>query len=374
MTGRKGPDASAPGAPGGKSASSSGTASDGAGDAETLTANVSLVQAVEDPSLATEVIARTPTNPGATPAPLERRTPLADPARRRGVGLRAKFNAALLFAFGVGFLLTALLADRVVKDNAREEVLQEARIMLESALSARAYTAEHIKPLLEEQLRERFLPESVSAYAASQIFLSMRGRFPEYTYKEAALNPRNPANRANDWESDLVEHFRNHPGDPELVTTRDTPRGQLLHLARPLKVEDRECLTCHGTVDEAPKPMVAIYGANNGFGWQFGEIVGAQVVSVPMSLPLARARTELNTFLLLLGGVFALLLVLLNVLLHFIVIRPVVRMARIATDVSMGKAGVPEYVLHGGDEIASLSQSFQRMRLSLENAMKMLGE
>ena len=69
-----------------------------------------------------------------------------------------------------------------------------------------------------------------------------------------------------------------------------------------------------------------------------------------------------------------LLLLLLNILLHFVVIRPVKRMSEIAGEVSMGKPDVPEYVRQGSDEIASLSQSFNRMRLSLENAMKMLGE
>ena len=351
-------------------------------EAVTATGAVSEVQAVEEPSASTEVIERTspgrPTNVSSAEQRAERSAaraaPLKDPERRSVFGLRMKFNAALLFAFGVGLALAAVLAHRVLEDNAREEVLQNARIMIESALGARAYTASHIKPLLEGQLEERFLPETVSAYAATQIFLSVRGNFPEYTYKEAALNPRNPANRASDWESDIVQEFRNHPERPELVTVRDTPGGQMLHLARPLRIEDQECLACHGTVEDAPKSMLDIYGAGNGFGWKLHEVVGAQVVTVPMSVPLSRAHQTFTTFLLLLGGVFTLLLVLLNVLLHFIVIQPVVRMSRTATDVSMGKAGVPEYVLRGNDEIASLSQSFHRMRLSLENAMKMLDE
>ena len=120
--------------------------------------------------------------------------------------------------------------------------------------------------------------------------------------------------------------------------------------------------------------MTDIYGVNNGFGWKLNEIIGAQVVTVPMSVPLARAQQTFTTFMFLLGGVFLLLLVLLNILLHFVVIRPVVRMAEIATEVSMGKPDVPEYVKSGSDEISSLSQSFSRMRLSLESAMKMLGE
>lgn len=290
------------------------------------------------------------------------------------MGLRMKFNLVLLLAFTIGLALAAYLSDQMLKQNAREEVLQNARIMIESALGARAYTAEHVKPLLTLQMKRQFLPQTVSAYAATQQFKALRAKFPEYTYKEAVLNPTNPNDRASDWEADIIREFRNNPAHKELTVERDTPTGRMLNLARPLGIYDEGCLTCHGKIEDAPKTMTDIYGTNNGFGWKLGEVVGAQVVTVPMSLPLERARQTFTTFMILLGGVFLLLLVLLNILLHFVVIRPVVKMASIATDVSMGKPDVPEYVRAGKDEISSLSQSFNRMRLSLENAMKMLGE
>ena len=290
------------------------------------------------------------------------------------MGLRMKFNLVLLLAFAIGLALAAYLSDRILKDNAREEVVQHARIMIESALGARAYTAEHVKPLLTLQMKRQFLPQTVSAYAATQSFKALRAKFPEYSYKEAALNPTNPNDRASDWEADIIREFRDNAERKELIVERDTPTGRMLNLARPLGIYDEGCLTCHGKVEDAPKTMTDIYGVNNGFGWKMGEIIGAQIVTVPMSLPLERAQQTFTTFLILLGGVFALLLVLLNVLLHFVVIQPVTRMAGIANDVSLGKPDVPEYVKPGSDEIASLSQSFNRMRLSLENAMKMLGE
>jgi len=290
------------------------------------------------------------------------------------MGLRMKFNLVLLLAFAVGLVLAGYLSDQILKKNAREEVIQNARIMLESALGARAYTAEYVKPLLTLQMKRQFLPQTVSAYAAAQSFKALRTQFPDYTYKEAALNPTNPNDRASDWEADIVQEFRNNPERKELIVERDTPTGRMLNLARPLGIYDEGCLTCHGKVEDAPKTMTDIYGVNNGFGWKLKEIIGAQVVTVPMSVPLARAQQTFTTFMILLGAVFVLLLALLNLLLHFVVIRPVVRMAGIATEVSMGKPDVPEYVRQGGDEIASLSQSFNRMRLSLENAMKMLGE
>lgn len=290
------------------------------------------------------------------------------------MGLRMKFNLVLLLAFVIGLALAAYLSDRILKENARQEVLQNARIMMESALGARAYTAQQIQPLLTLQMKRQFLPQTVAAYAAGQSFQALRETFPDFTYKEAALNPTNPNDRASDWEADIIHEFRNNPDRKELVVERDTPTGRMLNLARPLGIYDEGCLVCHGKVEDAPRTMTDIYGVNNGFGWKLGEIIGAQVVTVPMSVPLARAQQTFTTFMILLSGVFVLLLVLLNILLHFVVIRPVKRMSAIASEVSMGKPDVPEYVRKGSDEIASLSQSFNRMRLSLENAMKMLGD
>jgi protein-histidine pros-kinase len=290
------------------------------------------------------------------------------------MGLRMKFNLVLLLAFVVGLALAAYLTDRILKQNAREEVLQNARIMMESAMGARAYTVQRIQPLLTLQMKREFRPETVAAFAAAQSFQALREKFPEYTYKEAALNPTNPNDRASDWEADIIHEFRNNAERKELTVERDTPTGRMLNLARPLGIYNDNCLVCHGRVEDAPKTMTDIYGVNNGFGWKMGEIIGAQIVTVPMSLPLARAQQTFTTFMILLSGVFGLLLVLLNILLHFVVIRPVVRIAEIANEVSLGKPDVPEYVRPGQDEISSLSQSFNRMRLSLENAMKMLGE
>lgn len=68
------------------------------------------------------------------------------------------------------------------------------------------------------------------------------------------------------------------------------------------------------------------------------------------------------------------IIILLNLMLYKIVVQPVKRMSSIAHDVSMGKMDVAEYELSGKDEIASLSQSFNRMRRSLMNAMKMIDE
>ena len=65
-------------------------------------------------------------------------------------------------------------------------------------------------------------------------------------------------------------------------------------------------------------------------------------------------------------------MVILNVLLHYTVIRPVMRVARIANAVSLGDSDAEEYEKKGRDEIAVLSAAFNRMRRSLDSAIRML--
>src|SRR6266480_7841994 len=118
------------------------------------------------------------------------------------MNLILKFNAALIGIFVVGFLIAAFVSNSVLLANAREDVLQHARIMMEAASSARVYTNTQVKPLLETQLKYRFLPQSFLAFAATEQFADMRKKYPDYNYKEATLNPTNPRNRAADWEAD----------------------------------------------------------------------------------------------------------------------------------------------------------------------------
>lgn len=288
--------------------------------------------------------------------------------------LRTKFNLVLALAFAIGLALAGLLSYRIVQENARAEVLTEARIMMESALAIRAYTTREIRPLLEPQMAERFLPHTVPSFAAQTNFRAIRERFPDYTYKEAALNPTNLADRAADWEADIIRNFRNDNARHEVITLRDTPTGQVLILAHPLQVGDRSCLGCHGRVEDAPATMRAIYGTSNGFGWGMNEVIGAQVVSIPLSVPLARAMTTFLIFMGSLLAVFLVIAVLLNILLQVVVIRPVLKIAEVANAVSLGNMDVPEYTRNSRDEIGSLSASFNRMRRSLEGAMQMLNE
>lgn len=288
--------------------------------------------------------------------------------------LTLKFNLVLILVFSIGLAITALLSWNILQTNAKKEVTERAGLMMESALAVRGYTVSEIRPLLRLQMKKVFVSQSVPAYAATQTFNKLREKHPEYAYKEATLNPSNPRNRAVAWEADIVQDFRNNPDHKELIGVRKTPTGDSLYLARPMQIKNPGCLTCHSTVEAAPKTLLAKYGDSNGFGWKLNEIVGARIVSVPMAVPLQKAREAFETFMISLVAVFVVIIIIINIMLRYIVIGPVTEMSRIADQVSKGNMNAAEFSERGKDEIGVLAASFNRMRRSLEKAMIMLEE
>ena len=245
--------------------------------------------------------------------------------------------------------------------------------MLERAKAVRGYTVNEISPLLNQYKHAEFLPQTVPAYAATQAFESLRKTQPDYTYKEASHNPTNPRDRAVSWEADVRGQFRNHADSKELTGNRDTPAGDSLYLARPIRITNPACLTCHSEQSEAPASMIEKYGSANGFGWQLNEVIGAQIVSVPTALPRAKAQRAFLAVMGLVVAGFVVIALVLNLMLRRIVVTPANSMATIATQVSRGQLDAPELNESGGeDEMSALAQSFNRMRRSLEKAMKML--
>jgi len=287
--------------------------------------------------------------------------------------LIVKFNLVFIVVFLLGLAAAGFVSNQILQKNARDEIVLNARLVMESALATRAYTSTQVGPLLQTQMKYTFLPQSVPSYSAAEVFNGVRKTFPEYAYKEATLNPTNPSNRANDWEADIVNQFRNASDRPEMVGERDTPSGKSFYIARPIQIKAQACLACHSTVDAAPKTLVDKYGPANGFGWKLNEVIGAQIVSVPTEVPIARAYAAFRTFMVSLTVVFAFIFIALNLMLWHMVIRPVTRLSRFADQVSQGdNMDAPDFVVKSSDEIGVLTQSFNRMKKSLVQAMKML--
>jgi HAMP domain-containing protein len=282
-----------------------------------------------------------------------------------------KVNLLLILIFASSWGITEVYMYRFLMQNARHEVMRQADLMMQGSSATRTYTAERIKPLLDRT--PQFHPEIVPAFAANTVFQYLRqGAYSDFTYREPSLNPTNPVDRAVDWEADIISTFRNHSGTDRIEGERDTPTGRSLFIARPLRAEE-SCIECHSVPSAAPKSMLRTYGTARGFGWKLGQVVAARVVSVPMTLPMAAAREAFLRLSVATALVFLVTLGVLDWALYVFVLRPVRRLSAFADRASTGETGMSEIPVAGQDEISRLTASLNRMYISLQKALRLLG-
>ena len=288
--------------------------------------------------------------------------------------LRQKFTAILLSILILGLSAIAIAMDFILKTDTQNQITSQALILMETMNSVREYTNLQVKPELIARTDIEFLPETIPAYSAREVFETLRQNNPEYRdffYKEATLNPTNLRDRADQFEEKVVEEFIRNPNLKETSDFRRASGGKLFYIARPIQIKDERCLQCHSIPENAPPSMVERYGTKNGYGWQLNEIVGAQIISVPAQKVISQARQSFVGIMGIISGVFILVILLVNYLLNHNVIRPLKRIARVAEEVSVGNLDA-EFEELNQDEIGSLAEAFRRMKMSLAMAMNRL--
>jgi protein-histidine pros-kinase len=233
---------------------------------------------------------------------------------------RARLNLYLALTFLLVFCTSSAMLYRSLMDGAVAEVKRESTLRMEMALAVRRYTIEEVRPLLQSS-GHTYRPPAVPAHAAIRSMALLEQDHPEYRYREVALNPINPANRATDWQVTLIGDFRSDPTKTELTRFTDGPAGQVMHVARVVR-PTADCMACHGPASGMPSDLLQRYGTQ-GAGWQLGETVGAQIVSVPMAQAITQAREAWWWHVAATIVVFGALFVVLNRMLSRTVIAPI---------------------------------------------------
>jgi protein-histidine pros-kinase len=272
-----------------------------------------------------------------------------------------------LFVGGGGFYL-------LLKHEAMNNAEAEARLLLSSAMAIRGYTTQHILPNFVKMHDDVFHEETVPAFAAQTVFRSVSAGDHAYIYREAALNPTSVSDRADPFEVELIREFRNNQNMKEMHGILDQAGQRLFYLARPIQIKDPKCIICHDTPQRAPKLMVAKYGPNNGFGWKLNDIVGVQLLTVPVT---KQFRSTLELVSILIGGlalIFAAAYFALTAAMEATVSGPLDRLANAADRASRSTSETPELPSSGAREIRLLADALQRLRISLMKALSQIGE
>jgi HAMP domain-containing protein len=278
-------------------------------------------------------------------------------------------RTVLLSGFLVALLIGGGGAYFILHERAVQRTAAEAGRLLSAATAVRSYTEQHIAPLLRDA--NQFHAVTVPAFAAQTVYSSVQGSNPGYTYREPALKPTNPNNLATPIEVELINRFRANPELKELTGVRDTDKGGVYYLARPIRAV-QSCLACHDTPQRAPAAMVAKYGPHNGFGWQLNEVVAMQSLTVPAATEL---RETGEIAMILAGGLLIVFLgtyFALAVSIDSLVVRPLRTLAQAAEAASMSNDMNTALPASGAQEIRSIAVAIERLRTSLRKSLQQL--
>ncbi len=286
-----------------------------------------------------------------------------------------KFNWFLVVVFAIGISLTGAALSTVLEQRAEHEVTSQAKMLMQTINSVRNYTQERVNPLLLSKLETEaaFIPEAIPTFSAREIFEDLRKteEYKNFFFKDAAPNPTNLRDKADDFETELVNYFRTHPNIKERSGFRTIPGSRLFYIARPFALKEQKCLQCHSKPEIAPKSLVATYGSENGFGWKLNEIVAVQIVSLSAEEVFASTRHSFVFVIGILIFIFTIVIFLINFLLRKTVLERIKKIAKIAQKVSFGEMNVV-FEEKSKDEIGILATALDRMKSSLEISMNYL--
>jgi HAMP domain-containing protein len=285
--------------------------------------------------------------------------------------LRKRFMVILLLIFVLSLPLLAVSSYYVLKRNVDREVYENARVFLFTMESIRKHYGDVTRPAVSKELPDKFVVEAMStSFNARGVAERVRKEFPQYIFKHASLNPRNPINKADKFEEGIISKFRANKTLKESNGFVKKESGEYFYVSRPVTTKE-DCLRCHGAPTDAPMEVIDNYGNTAAFGWKNDEMVASLMAYVPSTIAVQNATKALILFVSFYGGIFFLLFILIDKAIVGSIIKPIEELAEVAEEISLGKFE-RNFIVKTKDEMKTLADAFTRMKLSLIKAFDML--
>ena len=304
--------------------------------------------------------------------------------------LSKKLTTLMLTIFLGGIIVSSVVFYDIVLKAEENQMNTRANILLSTMESVRKYNDDKVTPLLEKQSSEKLLLESIPSYAVREVFDIFKTdnqssdkeyNYEEYSYKDAMINPTNLKDKATEEETNIINKLSQQ--DKLLGENKNIVQGFLMingqkkfFTARPIKITQVNCLSCHVSLEKSPKSLQFLYqqgkyGANQGFGWELNKVIGTKIIYVPADQVYKNANQRFFVLMGVFSGIFALAIFLVNLWLKQYVVRPINRITKVAEAVSLGDMNA-NFEKQYNDEVGRLADAFTRMKTSLEIAIKRL--
>lgn len=208
---------------------------------------------------------------------------------------RLPLSRLLLLWFISAVILSGILLSNLLNGHAQQIMKARGRFLIDTTQAIRTYTQNNVNPALMDRPNDTgqpFYPQTVPSYAAQEVFQALRSHpdYESFYYKEAVLNPTNLRDKADAFETTLIQKIQQQQL-PELTGYQKSNGQSFFYTAEPIAITNPSCLKCHSTPEIAPPSMVAHYGRERGFGWKLNEIVGIRIAYIPVS-PIFQATSR----------------------------------------------------------------------------------
>ncbi len=289
------------------------------------------------------------------------------------MGIRMKFIGTIVVLSVIATILIGYGGYVLSRRTILAEAKGKGEMLFHYVQASGTFFAKFQKPIVEELVTDKdtFIPELMSRFVVQRISFDVFQETQKgYQFKQATIDPLWPDNKANDEEVKLIKEFAANPALTMKEGIMSKDGKQFLFFAKPVKIDKKSCLTCHGNPADAPQDQQDLYGTEHGYGWKVDEIVGANMVYVSIDEALVAAKAAA-------WRIFALGIGCLVVIIGCIwfvfdrgVVAPIVRLSAIATDISLGKNLCDSAHTDSKDEIGALANSIDRLRISVNKLLK----
>ena len=246
---------------------------------------------------------------------------------------------------------------------ARQYVRSQAIQFMDVMLSVREYTSRKVNPIIapiNAVSDEAFLPAAVPSYSATKVFeyLRLNHAYEDFQYREASLNPTSPADLADEQEAQLIRRFMSNPSLKELSGPLETKSDHHQYfVAKPIRLTKESCLVCHSTPENAPRSQIRVYGTTGGFGWKVGDVVGAQIVTLPEDAGLPAPGRFALLLVAAIGGLSVAVILAVNRVFSIVIFRPLFKLLRL-----INGDHLDEELEKRPDEFGSIARRIRELR------------
>ena len=223
--------------------------------------------------------------------PARRSNPMKKPLKKGTLSLQQKFligmGTILLFFCAVCSFFLYTQEKNLLEEGAYEK----SQIVMAAVEATRCYVREVLRPKMYQVLgKDCFLLEAMStSYVSRAVMDRFKESLPEYLYRRAAINARNPFSEANELEIRMIRLFSEKPDLKKWEGIVSIGNRKHFVQFKPVLFTS-SCMHCHGNPENAPKDLVKIYGRSRGFGHSPGDLAGVVSVGIPVTVAFAKIK------------------------------------------------------------------------------------